>query len=621
MRKLLLLTITLCMGLYVFGQRASQITAPYKDYGIKVEYQVPVKDGFNTDNPVDLTKYRPMLAPTEDTIGATVYDLQTNSTLQNRFYMHEDGTLAGTWTRGMENPPSCPDRGTGYNYHDGSSWGPMPTERVEDERVGWPGYAPWGENGEMIVAHLAEGLNIATRPEKGTGDWSHQVFMGPDEAPLLTWPRVMTSGENNMMVHLLANSYDPYEDQPMALLYSRSEDGGETWLDENVLLDGLGSDYYTEISADDYVFAQPNGGALAFIAASAWHDLILMKSTDQGSTWDKTVVWEHPYPMFVWEETITDTFYCVDNSANVTLDEDGNAHIVFGINRVLHDEAGTTYTFFPFVDGIGYWNENMETFSNNLHALDPYGHPESELVDNENLIGWYQDVDGNGQMDLEDEIIHYRSIGLSTMPTISVDEQGRMLLLYASTTEGYDNGTNTYKHIWARSSPDGGLTWGDFTDMIAFFAAHTFDETIYPQLTSRSDDNYFHYFYQADEHPGVALDDEHPYVENRIIYGKIEKSEIIGVNDPVMAGTGVKVSQNYPNPFTKSSVITVKTNKPVDVKLNIYNIAGQLIESYSAGKVNTSYQFTVDGSKLAPGLYFYNIQAGEQTFTRKMTVR
>ncbi|MCF8302461.1 MAG: T9SS type A sorting domain-containing protein [Bacteroidales bacterium] len=620
MKRVLLLTLMLVFGLYLYGQRASQITAPHKDYGVKVEYKAPVKDGNNFDNPVDLTKYRPVLAPTEDTIGNTVYDLQTNSTLQNRFYMHADGTLAATWTRGMENPPSCPDRGTGYNYHDGTSWGPMPTERIEDDRVGWPSYAPWGENGEMVVAHLAEGLNIATRPEKGTGEWSHQTFMGPDEAPLLTWPRVSTSGENNMWVHIIANSYEPYEGQPTALLYSRSEDGGETWLDDNIILDGLGEDYYTEISADDYVWAQPNGGAIAFLVASAWHDMFMMKSTDNGSTWEKTVIWEHPYPFFKFDETITDTFYCVDNSANITLDKNGKAHVVFGINRVLHAETGTTYTFFPFVDGIGYWNEDMETFSDNLHALDPYGHPDSELVENENLIGWYQDVNGNGEMDLEDEIIHYRSIGLSTMPTISVDAEGKILVMYASTTEGFDNGTNTYKHVWARSSPDGGLTWGSFTDMIAFFVAHSFDETIYPQLTSRSGD-YFHYFYQADEHPGVALDDEHPYVENRIIYGKIQKSEIIGMDDPQAAEPAIRVSQNQPNPFMDNSIIMVNTTKPVNVKLNVYSITGQLIYSQDAGKVNNTHQFTIDGSELSSGIYFYSIEAGNQTLTKKMTVR
>ena len=54
----------------------------------------------------------------------------------------------------------------------------------------------------------------------------------------------------------------------------------------------------------------------------------------------------------------------------------------------------------PFVDGIGYWNEDMPAFSNNLNALSPYGDTGSELIQDYNLIGWSQDVNGNGQLDL-----------------------------------------------------------------------------------------------------------------------------------------------------------------------------------------------------------------------------
>ena len=60
----------------------------------------------------------------EDVIGATKYDLQTNSACQNRFYLYPDGSMGGVWTRGMAEP-GYDDRGTGYNYYDGSSVGPF----------------------------------------------------------------------------------------------------------------------------------------------------------------------------------------------------------------------------------------------------------------------------------------------------------------------------------------------------------------------------------------------------------------------------------------------------------------------------------------------------------------
>ena len=95
----------------------------------------------------------------------------------------------------------------------------------------------------------------------------------------------------------------------------------------------------------------------------------MMKSTDNGDTWEKTVIWEHPYPFFDWNVTITDTFFCMDNSATIALDSEGKAHVVFGINRVLHNEPGNNYWLYPYVDGIGYWNEDMATFSTTSQSI------------------------------------------------------------------------------------------------------------------------------------------------------------------------------------------------------------------------------------------------------------
>ena len=124
--------------------------------------------------------------------------------LSNRIYTYPDGSIGVVWTRGIDGAPNFPDRGTGYNFFDGSTgtWDDMPTERVEDERTGWPSYAPLGENGEIIVAHLAAGLKISTREQKGTGNWNYQTLNGPTD---LTWPRMITAGENHNTIHLIVN--------------------------------------------------------------------------------------------------------------------------------------------------------------------------------------------------------------------------------------------------------------------------------------------------------------------------------------------------------------------------------------------------------------------------------
>ena len=557
----------------------------------------------------------------EDNIGNSIYDLQTNTMLGNRFYVYADGSIGAVWTRGMEfsATPAFSDRGTGYNFYDGNLWGPVATERIEDEKTGWPSYAPLGENGEIVIAHLAAGLKISTREQKGTGDWTYSTLMGPTGAEDLTWPRMITSGENNNTIHLLANTYDPYAGQTQATLYLRSIDAGVSWDIPGEIIDGMGSDYYTEVGADAYVWAEPRGGAIAFLVGGAWNDLYMMKSTNNGDSWLKTVIWEHPYPFFDWETTVADTFYCVDNSASITLDVDGNAHVVFGINRVMHLDLGTTYNFYPFIDGVGYWNESMDTFSNNLHALNPNeDHPDSEMEENVNLIGWVQDVNGNGEIDFitweVEPFQSYRELGMSTMPSIAIDNFGRVLVAFSSTTETYDNTICNYKHIWVRSMDLDG-TWGDFEDLDVNIN-HIFDECIYPVIGQNINGSAY-ILYQADFEPGLALDDEHGYIENSMIVANYDLN--VGINENEF--NAASVSQNFPNPFTNTSIVSVNLTQATNLSLEVFNLTGQKVYEVSNGHSNAgTHNLVINAENLSSGVYFYTVNAGNNAITKKMIV-
>ncbi|MEZ5197137.1 MAG: hypothetical protein R2764_12240 [Bacteroidales bacterium] len=154
-----------------------------------------------------------------------------------------------------------------------------------------------------------------------------------------------------------------------------------------------------------------------------------MKSEDDGDNWTKTVVWENPYPLNAGGNT--DTFYCVDGSHDLAFDNSGKIHIVFGINRAYDDGAGPYW--FPGVDGVGYWNEDMPAFSNNVDALNPYGEAGTELVEDYNLIAWSQDLNNNGELDLLDDWGTYY-LGLSSMVQLIVDDQDQLFLAF---TFGY----------------------------------------------------------------------------------------------------------------------------------------------------------------------------------------
>ncbi|MCF8232287.1 MAG: T9SS type A sorting domain-containing protein [Bacteroidales bacterium] len=539
--------------------------------------------------------------------------------------------MAATFTMGNESAPSFPDRGTGYNYYDGSSWSDNPTERVEDVRTGWPSYAPLGENGEIVVSHMTEGLKISTRENKGEGSWDYQTFIGPDEAPAVTWPRMTTSGENNNVVHLVANSYDPYQGQESALLYSRSTDGGDSWVDENIILEGMGSDYYTEISADDYILAS-NGSTVALVVSSPWHDLFMMKSTDNGENWDKTVVWEHPYPMWDWEETITeDTIWSPDGSLSAAIDNNGKVHIAFGLARVIHEEPGTTYSYFPFTDGIIYWNEDMDPFENpeNQHYALKY----ENLTENEDYVAWTPDIDGNGEIDMTTEqlLTYPTDLGMSTMPTLSVDEDNNIYLAYATPREDLSAETYNYRHIFGRANIDGAWTLDpDSEDSdLTGGEIHFYDECIHPQMANmQPGDNNVNLLYQKDNNPGLAIDlgngGEHEWVDNTMVMLSASKSDFgvyTGIENEGMT-QNYKVSQNYPNPFKTSTTVSVQLPEAGNLSLEVVNLVGQTVYQENRGHVTSgTKKFTIDGSDFETGVYFYNVTINNETTTKKMIVK
>ncbi len=637
MRKILLLTLVLSFTAVAFAQQLTPVAKDVKDISVIREYKVPSDPVPPMVNPNyvpsgQLKEAKTVGAETE--IIETVYDLQSNSALADRFWVWDDGTMAAVCTRGIDEPSgfTFPDRGTGYNYYDGSSWGPKPSQRIEDARTGWPSLAPWGPNGEIIVAHTATDLRFSRRENKGTGPWTTINYAGLGAPTYPSWPRVVTSGDNHEYVHLFYNSYDTYMGQTQALVYSRSQDGGDTWDWEDEIIDGLGSDYYLGISADDYICVS-KGNTVALIIGSPWFDLAMFKSTDNGETWDKTVIWEHPYPFFDINSTLTsDTLWAVDGSFDAAIDDNGQVHVVFGITRVARLESSPpdpgTYSYWPFTDGIGYWDETMEA------PIPEAENPHHTLMDTYldgmgMLVGWSQDVNGSGvRLDFEGTaetpFAVYRELGISCQPTLAI--KGNMMVLgYSSVTETYltSDGAYNYKHIWVRASYDLGNSWEMFTDLQANEIFHLYDECIYPLLgKNTSMDGVFHLIYQADNLPGLFLDEDEQLepTTNRIIHNTMDF--LTDINEPVATvNSNVEVSECYPNPAHGTTRLTVELPSAADVSVSFYNMTGQQVMQIPATALQAgSHALSFDASSLTPGVYFYTLTAGTQSVSKKMIV-
>lgn len=83
--------------------------------------------------------------------------------------------------------------------------------------------------------------------------------------------------------------------------------------------------------------------------------------------------------------------------------------------------------------------------------------------------------------------------------------------------------------------------------------------------------------------------------------------------------TEFKLFQNYPNPFNPTTKISYSIPKMSFVTIEVYDVLGNKIETLvNKYKTVGTHNVEFNGSNLASGIYFYNMQTGDFIETKKM---
>ncbi len=95
----------------------------------------------------------------------------------------------------------------------------------------------------------------------------------------------------------------------------------------------------------------------------------------------------------------------------------------------------------------------------------------------------------------------------------------------------------------------------------------------------------------------------------------------LAVNQPpVQVAAKFNLSNNYPNPFNPTTMIsfTVAQNGPAS--LRVYNTIGQLVMTVFEGNAqqHQKYSFNVNMDRFASGMYFYTLRQGGNSITKKL---
>jgi hypothetical protein len=78
---------------------------------------------------------------------------------------------------------------------------------------------------------------------------------------------------------------------------------------------------------------------------------------------------------------------------------------------------------------------------------------------------------------------------------------------------------------------------------------------------------------------------------------------------------------NYPNPFNPVTNIRIDLPKSSEVKLQLYNIEGKLIDNLVNGFLQAGvYVIPYDASSIPSGVYFYKLTAESYSQTRRMVL-
>ncbi|MBL7913678.1 MAG: T9SS type A sorting domain-containing protein [Bacteroidia bacterium] len=518
-KTLLTILLTSCV-LTVFSQTHSPDVRKVKPLSANVQHVAiplsrPVTGEFNnsSQNPtVNQRNGTTPVVPLSTIIGSTTHDLQSNGSMGNKIYFSND-TIGAIWNHSssLTNPNTY--RETGYNYYDGTIW-TGGTQPLIDS-IGYSTIDVGSNNMEYVVGHLkniipgTNALMLYKRNAAIGGPWQKSNLPPHPQGVSCMWAKMAVGGANGQTIHVIAltlptgSAGTPVNGIDGAMTYSRSPDGGASWDIVHAVLPGIDSLIYYSMEPESYAI-DVNGNSVAIVQGTFYNDWAMWKSTDNGTTWTKSIIMEFPLAHYnpntdltdVDGDGVADTLEFIDPGLEVLIDNNNLVHCWAGRMRVLDTDPFAAFGYFPDSDGLYYWNESFQGVM-----------PE--------ILTSAVDLDNDGVISIHPFIAPYEK-SLSGMPSAGVDAANNIYLVYSSIKENTSSGSvpdMSYRNTYAMVSPDGGNSW---TPPVNVFDSD-FDEVVYPAIAGNVNSD-MHIIVQIDGYPGHSFNGPQPVIPNDIYY-------------------------------------------------------------------------------------------------------
>jgi len=584
-------------------------------------------------------------------LGKTYYDLQTNSSPGRRIVLHADGTISAVWTASPTDADGFPNRGTGYNYFDGSDWLIDRDNRIESTlRTGWPSIMTLEDGSDAVMAHVSStgGFALSKNGSAGSTTFTSGSTailddvsqVGIDRVPI--WNRSVAS---NGKIHTISNYWASEESNVPVVTrngvtspttYSRWNIAGDAAEVEHILLPGYDSTLYNSGGGDTYAI-DARDSIIAILIGGLGDPLSLWKSENNGETWTYTDVDQLQYKgkrgpgqMFLSGDTVNTN----DGSIDVMIDASGSVHAFWGLGRVLavlnpDDASDTAVNFFPGQSSLIHWKEGSTELQLAGTSVDRNG----DSIYNVTRETYSGLLTGSAVPSDLSSAARVGSTSLVTMPSASMDTEGNLFVVFSAATEGVTHFYNAnFRDIYVSYSTDGGATWNGPQNI----TQNGLMEDNFPCAAKMADD-FLHLIYQEDETPGTFLQNHDPvkgthFNEINIIkYAAVPTSDILGNLLGNYVLTSVKeanqakvfvVSQNQPNPFTGTSDVIIYLREGSDLTITVSDILGNIVNEGNVGRLGAgNHTVTLDANGLTAGMYFYTLSTRDHSVTKKMQVK
>ncbi len=115
-----------------------------------------------------------------------------------------------------------------------------------------------------------------------------------------------------------------------------------------------------------------------------------------------------------------------------------------------------------------------------------------------------------------------------------------------------------------------------------------------------------------------GLGDQDLYVKKKVTFKVNIPTDILDENH---LSTEFKLMQNFPNPFNPETKINYQIPEASHVKIKVYDLIGReiatVVDEFKQPGLYSS-EFGIRNKQLSSGVYFYHLQAGNYSSTKKM---